>query len=219
MQDTVGANGVRWPDTEIVLWIDDGQREVVNLLPSAYTKRATPTTVAGTRQDFASLSITDGLQVINVVRNFNATGTTPGRAITVRPMAWINDQRPNWHNDTAAEAVHYFFDPADPKAFYVYPPASGNTKVELIYSAVPPQFTTIGSAIALDDIYFNALVHYVLFRAFSKNTAYTRNPALAANYYQLFMQSLGVKDVRVKTLDANAQMQANGAGVASAVTG
>ena len=216
LQDIVGVTGVRWPVNEQKLWLSDGQREVVMNLPSAFVKAAKPTTTAGTRQDLGTLGLTDGLQPIKVVRNFSADGATPGKAITIKPMLWLDEQRPNWHNDTPAPAVHYFFDSAEPKAFYLWPPASGSTKVELVYSAAPPEVTDLSAVLALDDIYSNALQYYVLFRSFSKNATYTKNPQLATGYYQLFLQSLGIKDARVKALDANQQMMADGAGVAGA---
>ena len=216
LNDTQGSNGVRWPADELLLWHNDGQREVVLNLPSAFVKTAKPTTQAGTRQTFEGLGISDGLQTIRVARNFSSDGNTPGRAITVRPMGWLDDQIPEWHSATAAPAYHYFFDPSDPKAFYLYPPASGSTKVELIYSAVPPEATAISQAIAVDDIYANALQYYMLFRAFSKGATYTKNPQQATTYYQLFLQSLGIKDQRVAALDANKQMLQDGAGVAGA---
>jgi hypothetical protein len=216
LQDIVSGTGVRWPASEQMMWFNDGQREVVMNLPSAYTRMARPTTVGGTRQDLSSLGLNDGIQPIKVVRNFLADGVTPGRAITVKPMLWLDEQRPNWHNETPGPAVHYFFDPGEPKAFYLWPPAPGNTKIELVYSAAPSELTDLSNVMALDDIYANALQYYILFRSFAKNATYTKNPQLAAQYYQLFLQSLGIKDSRVKAMDANQQMMADGAGVAGA---
>jgi hypothetical protein len=214
LQDIVSGTGVRWPSTEQLLWFNDGQREIVMNLPSAYVKMARPTTLPGTRQDLAGLGLNDGIQPIKVVRNILADGLTPGRAITVKPQLWLDEQKPNWHSDTAAPAVHYFFDPAEPKAFYLWPPASGTAKIEVIYSASPPEVTDLAAVMTLDDIYANALQYYLLFRSFAKNATYTKNPQLATQYYQLFLQSLGIKDARVKALDANQQMMADGAGVA-----
>lgn len=216
LNDTHGVGGVRWPADECLLWINDAQREVVIVLPSAFVKAAKPALVAGTRQDFAGLNITDGLSVIRIPRNFNAAGNAPGRAITPRPMAWLDEQRPDWHNDTPGPAVHSMHDPNDPKAFYLWPPATAGDRVELVYSAVPPELAAIANTIALDDIYANALQYYLLFRSFGKNANYTKNPALSAAYYQLFLQSLGVKDQRVRAIDPNRLMVAEGASVAAA---
>ena len=214
LNDTQGSGGVRWPAAELLKWHNDGQRAVVLNLPSAFVKEAKPTTQAGTRQTLAGLGLTDGLQPIRIVCNYSADGSIPGRSITVRPMAWFDDFKPGWHGEPPDEAIHYCFDPSEPKAFYVWPPAPGNSKVLLTYSAVPPEATDIAQTIAIDDIYANALQYYILFRAMSKGSTYTKNPQQAVTNYQLFLQELGIKDARVKAIDANQQLLANGSGVA-----
>ncbi len=214
LQDTNGTTGVRWPATEQILWINDGQREIVMNLPSAYVKTVIAPLTAGTRQSLTGLGFTDGIQFMKLPRNYLADGVTPGRAVTIKPMLWIDEQIPNWHNDAAAPAVHVMFDPADPKTFYVWPKANGTARAEVVYAASPAELASLANTIVLDDIYANALQYYVLFRSFSKNATYTKAPQLAAQYYQLFLQALGIKDARVKALDANLQMAQDGSGVA-----
>lgn len=219
LQDTAGSTGIRWPDTEGLLWINDGLRAVVIELPTACVKTAIRTLLADTRQTLEGCGITDGVQFAKLPRNYNAAGTTPGRAVIVRPMAWLDEQLPNWHNDAAGPAVHYMFDPNDPKTFYIWPKANGTDKGEIVYYAVPAPLAALTDPISIDDIYANALQYYLLFRSFSKNANYTKNPQTAMAYYQLFLQCLGVKDSRVKALDANLQMLQDGAGVAGSQPG
>lgn len=207
------ANGVRWKSAEVLRWINDGQRAVVLVLPSAFVKAEKPTTVAGTRQTLTGLGLNDGVQVQHIPRNFDPTGDTPGQAITVRSQAYLDDGHPDWHNDPPGPAIHYCVDPRDPKAFYLWPPSPAGVRIEVIYSAVPPELASMSTAIALDDIYANALQFYLLFRAFSKSATYTKSPMQAQTNYQLFLQELGVKDARVKALDANLQQLQNGGGV------
>lgn len=196
LQDTQGAGGVRWSAAEMLGWHNDGQREIVMVLPSAYTKATKATPVASeTRQTLAGMSIADGLQIIRPTRNFNSAGSTPGRAITKIPHAVLDQEKPAWHSETATEAIHYTSDPADPKAIYLWPAITGGGKVEIVYSATAPDVAAIGDVIALDDIYSNALQYYMLFRALAKRTANSA-PARqeAAAYYNLMLQVLGVKD-------------------------
>lgn len=216
LQDTVGTVGTRWPEAEILGYINDGQREVCVYAPRACTKTARPLAEPGTRQTAQGLGLADLVRVVNVPRNFNAAGNAPGRAITVQNISWINEHRPNWHADSAADAVNFFFDPDDPKGFYVWPPANGSTRLEVIYHATPQDLGSMGTPIVLDDIYANALTHYVLFRAFSKNAAFVKNPALSAQQYQMFLQSLGVQDANAKKFDPTLRLAGNGSGVASA---
>jgi hypothetical protein len=207
------ANGVRWTSAEVLRWVNDGQRAVVLVLPSAYTRAAKPMLRTGTRQTLPVLGLNDGLQPLSVVRNFDGAGEVSGPAITAKSRAYLDDAYPDWHSDEPGPAVHWFFDPQDPMAFYVWPPAPGNLRAEVVYSAVPPELPSIGNPITLPDIYANALQFYLLFRAFSKSATYTKSPQQADRNYQLFLQELGVKDSRVKTLDANLQQVQNGGGV------
>lgn len=203
-QDTVGGTGVRWPATECLLWLNDGQRETVNQLPKSFTKSATPALVAGTRQTMAGLALTDAIAVIDVVRN-----TVSGRAITKRDRAWFDEQRPTWHIETGAVVFHWIYDERDPKAFYVYPAALG-VAVEVIYAATPADLATLAAVITLDDIYANALQWFVLFSFYSKDAVYAKSPQLASQYWGLFMQSLGFRDKAVMMADAKGDAIAAG---------
>ncbi len=210
-QDTNGGSGIRWPAEEALRWLNDGQREVVNVLPSSYTLAAQPDVVASsTRQTLAGLNLPAGIRVIDVPRNI-AAGGAPGRAITLRKREWFDDQRPNWHAEVANDALHYTFDERDPKAFFLYP-AKSSGKVEVIYSAAPADLPNLAALITLDDIYANALQFFVLFSFYSKDATYTQAPAKAGGYYQLFLQSLGVK-ANAELANAMAGMAKSSAGV------
>jgi len=96
---------------------------------------------------------------------------------------------------------HYMFDPRLPKEFLVYPPATTAARLEVIYSSVPLAHTLteaqlINSAttevIRIDDSYFNALLDYVLYRAYSKDAEYAANAQRAVAHYQAFQNALGV---------------------------
>jgi hypothetical protein len=136
-------------------------------------------------------------------------GTTRGRSITKRERAWLDDQLPTWHTVAGAEAVHWMYDERDPKAFYLFPqPASG--KVEIIYSAIPADLGSLAAAITLDDIYANALQFFMLFSFYSKDATYTKNPASASAYWQLFMQSLGLRGTNLAGNDKIGTINATG---------
>jgi hypothetical protein len=85
----------------------------------------------------------------------------------------------------------------------VYPPAAASgASAELIYSAYPTDiaepgstalYTAVTGNISVADIYVNALVNYILYRAYSKDSENTQNAALAASFYQLYQSLLGVE--------------------------
>jgi hypothetical protein len=211
VNEATGSSATRWTPAEALLWLNDGQREIVHQLPKANPQRATPTIAAGTRQTLTGLGLTNGIQVLDVVRNMAADGTTPGRAIIKRDRAWLDVRKPSWHSDTASDAYDWMFDDRDPKAFYIYP-AKTSGKIEIIYSALPTDLTVIGDAIALDDIYANALQWFMLFSFYSKDATFNRGQQAAASYWALFMQALGLRDKSVAEASAQGDARVSGNG-------
>ncbi len=190
LQDTTG---VRWPqDTELLLWLNDGQREIVLRKPDAYAQNETVALVGGTKQTIPAT----GIQLLDVIRNMGTGGSTPGRAITRIDREILDEQRPDWHSSTAnAESKHYMFDTRDPKHFYVFPPQHATPgKVEMVYAASPTDLSALSSTITLDDIYSGVLLDYILYRAYSKDADLTPSaPQRAVSHYNAFMASLGAK--------------------------
>ena len=186
MQDTTG---VRWPNAELLNYLNDGQREICALRPDANSVLAAIPLAAGTKQTIPST----GIMLIDVIRNMGS-GSTPGQAIRKVPREMLDSSVPNWHIVTAAAVtLHYTFDPKAPRNFYVYPPANGSTQVEALYSAAPADVAAVGNTITLDDIYANALMDYMMFRAYSKDTEFAGNADRATAYRQSFENSLGLK--------------------------
>lgn len=205
LQDTTG---VRWPsDTELLGWLNDGQREVMVFKPNTNVKNIAIKLATGTKQSLPS----DGVQLIDVVRNMGTDGQTPGRAIRIALREILDAQVPNWHSSTAAaEAKHYMYSVLDPKNFYVYPPqpSSGQGYVELVYGATPAD-ATINGAITLDDIYHNVLVDYILYRAYSKDTEYAADQNRAAAHQNAYIASLTGKAKMEGAVNPNATAPAN----------
>lgn len=188
LQDT---SNVRWPAGELLSWLNDGQREIVGLAPDAYTRTENLLLSPGTKQTIPA----SGIRLIDIPRNMGVTGATPGRAIRPVDRAVLDAQRPDWHSESASTAVkHYTFDRRNPKVFYVYPPQpSVSGYVEITYSASPPDVSA-GQAISIDDIYANALLDYVLYRAYSKDAEYTQNAERAQMHYKAALSSLSNKE-------------------------
>ena len=130
---------IRWALAELLDWLHDAQREIVLRKPDAYAKNTTMVLVVSeTKQSIPS----DGIMLLDVVRNMGAAGSTPGRAITRTDRGILDSQNPNWHIATgAAEVKHFMWDEKNPANFYVYPPqpAANPNYIELIYSAAPAQ--------------------------------------------------------------------------------
>jgi len=185
--------GVRWPRDELLGYLNDGQREVVLLRPEASVTNASKVLTANsTKQSLPA----DAVMLIDVPRNMGAAGTTAGRVIRIVSREILDAQYPNWHVDANAggDIRHFTYDPRDPKTFYVYPKSPATSLfVELVYASSPVATDDAGAVIGIDDIYANALVDYILYRAYSKDAEYAQNSQLAVAYYTAFANALGIK--------------------------
>ena len=193
LQDTTG---VRWLDAELLRYMNDAQREIVNLRPDAAADHANVQLATGTEQAIPDV----GLRLIKVVRNMSAAGgsATGKRVIRIVDREILDSQEPNWHDPTVtgdaahvAIVKHYVFDEDDPRKYYVYPGVSGNAYVEIVFSRSPTDFANTSSAVSyLDDIYANAIIDYVLYRAYMKDAEFAGNAQRASSHYQLFAGSV-----------------------------
>ena len=202
VQDTTG---VRWPFAELLGWLNDGQREVAIHKPSATAKNVAIPLQAGTLQTIGA----GGLALLRVTRNLKTPVTTPrvgGRAVRVVDRDVLDAQHADWHDPTVFPynkvVKHFCFDEADPTNFYVFPGNDGTGALEAVISQSPDNVVSVGDPnvatsyrqpITIPDVYANALLDYVLFRAYSKDADYAGNAERSATHYQLFMGSLAAK--------------------------
>lgn len=194
LQDTTG---VRWPVVdELVLWVNDAQREIALLKPDSSAKNTTVTLAPGTKQEIPN----DGNRLLRVVRNMSAATNGLGkRAVRIVSREVLDAQTPDWHDPTvsgdAAHVLtvkHYVYDEQNPRNFYVYPgvaSSGGSSFVEIIYSANPSTVAQ-GGNLDIPDIFANAVMNYVLYMAYMKDAEYAGNNQRAASHFQLFMSSI-----------------------------
>jgi len=187
--------GVRWTDGEMFDYLSDAQREIANIRPDATAVHSNVQLATGTEQSIP----TDGLRLIKLVRNMSGSGTdaTGARSIRVVTEDSLNTTEPSWHDPTVTgdathgtEVKHYIFDSEDPRKFYVYPGVAGSAYVEVVYSKNPTNIGAATDVIQVDDIFANALINFVLYRAYLKDAEYAGNQNRAGSHYQLFTQSL-----------------------------
>jgi hypothetical protein len=185
------STGVRWQTSELLGWLNDGQRAVVSLKPDASVKNIAVALTVGSKQTIPA----DGIVMIDVVRNMGS-GSTPGAAIRKIQRHVLDEQIPDWHTSAKASAVTLYamFDPRNQKTYYIYPPAASATQIEIVYSCVPVDVATEASTITIDDIYAGPLLDFVLYRAYSKDAEYAGNDGRAAASYAAFLQTLGGKE-------------------------
>ena len=201
LQDTTN---VRWSEAELLRYINDAQREIVNLRPDASADHANVQLATGTEQAIPDV----GLRLIKVVRNMSAAGgsATGKRVIRIVDREILDSQAPDWHDPTvtgdAAHTTvvkHYVFDEDDPRKYYVYPGVSGNAFVEIVFSRSPTDLANTSATLYVADIYANAIIDFVLYRAYMKDAEFAGNQQRASSHYQLFVGSV-TQGAQVQTI-------------------
>ena len=186
------VSGIRWPAPELVAHLNDGQRAIMEVRPDATALSADITLVAGHQQTLAP-----GVNaLLGITRN------TAGRQRAIRQVerSMLDAVEMNWTSGTQKpEVIHFCHDLRKPREFIVYPPVLAGTKVEAVQSMYPadlptpagPTFSSVTGLLSVADTYANALLHFVLFRAWSKDAEFGGNAGLAQSHYALFKAGLG----------------------------
>lgn len=183
------AGSVRWTVPELVRHFNDAQRAVVELRPDATAVEVTLTLVAGARQTLPSTAY----RLLEIPRN--AAGAL--RAIRMVNRALLDAHDQDWYSlPGVTEFQHYTYDPREPRAFFVYPPAAaGATLVALVSQyptdiAVPagltPPLTDVAGSMSLADQFANAVQEFVLSRAFGNDAEVAANADRAQAHLALF---------------------------------
>lgn len=189
------ATNVRWSAAELVRYLNDGQKEILIYRPDATGTTLTVNLAAGAKQMLPE----GAFKLLDVVRN---TGGTKA-AVRKIDQKLLDAQLPEWYNGSTSTVVkHYMYDVRDPRVFYVYPPAAVGAAIEVFYSVYPTAiaepavgaaYTTVSGDISVNDFYSNALIDYVLFRAFAKDAEFGGNAARAQAHYAAFQNGVGVE--------------------------
>lgn len=234
LQDTT-PQFQRWPERELVHWLNDAQVALVKYLPGAAARVDAIKLVAGTRQSIAVIQAANckpgdgstpsapiyGTLMLNPRRNMGSDGLTPGRSIRMVDRDVLDSQTPNWHTVTGADVSSVVFDPLTPRYFYVSPavPNATDRWIEIAYNAAPiaiPNVASVGSeaylasgasttTISVDDEHVDDLVDYVVARANLKDAKYA-DPAKAIAHTNRFLGSLNAKVAAMTGTNPNLRM-------------
>jgi len=171
-------DGTRWPTTELLSYLNDGQREIATIRPDLFVVTQAIPLVTGVKQTIPDACI----NLIEFTRN------TDGAAIRQTDRTMLDLTEPGWYSKTPSKTIkHFCYDPREPDAFYVYPPAAVGASVDAVMSKMPDDAVV---NINCKDTCKNPLIHFTLFRAYQKDAEFGGNAALSAAHYQLFKDTL-----------------------------
>ncbi len=183
------VDGIRWPATELVAHLNDGQREIASQRPDLFTVTNPLPLVPGARQTLPAACI----NLVDILRNTN------GASISLTSRAVLDAVAPGWYSKSPTRnLVHFCYDLREPNVFFVYPPAANGASVDATYSELPadipapsgPTSASVTGVLAGKDTLKNPLLHWVLFRAWSKDAEFGGNASLAQSHYALFLGGL-----------------------------
>jgi hypothetical protein len=194
------VTGVRWAATELQSWLNDSYREVLIFRPDSNTATGTLTCVDGPRQKITA-AFPAATQIVDIIRN--VASASDKSAVKLISRQSLDDMNRSWYATAPAVNIErYAFDPRLPREFLVFPPAAVTAQLEVIYASVPAahtlsdaQLTNTATAevIRIDDSFANALLDYIMYRAYSKDAEDTTNASRAVAHYQAFQNGVGVK--------------------------
>ena len=108
----------------------------------------------------------------------------------------LDAMHPRWEDTEvfaeSAEVLHYCYDDSEPLAFTVFPSNDGTGLVELTACFEPVAATSDSEQIGVRDLFANALLDYMLFRAFDKDSDHPGNAERSAKHYAAYAAAVGV---------------------------
>lgn len=167
----------RWTTDELLLWLNDGQRELVaKVKKDAKVRTYTHTLAPGAKQDNPA----DCVEILDMRQNDG------GNVITPCDRTALDRFAPDWMVKPTDSKVKHWMDDQQPNTFYVYPAQNATpATVVMTYSAVPNQ-VGLTDNIDVREIYADNLLNFILYRAFSKDAEFGGDAARAVAYYQAF---------------------------------
>lgn len=185
VNDVGSITAQRQTDDELLLYLNDGLREMVSLLPKTFSKIGPHVCTGGARQ---KISTTTALRLLDAISANNGGSM---RRFDRQTLDLFN---PDWRVLTPRGVPKEWSDITDdPLSFDVYPPAEVGTVIDVQYVAVPVAFPIDQPIDNVPATLFPALVDYVVYRAESKDDEHVLNQR-AISSYESFLRKLGVRE-------------------------
>lgn len=158
------TSGAQLTDAAILMWINDGQREIVNSNPILRASKTTDLINGQADYTFP----TDRVLVIEAlyVNGYPIKNLTPQAA-----RQFIQQRDPL--AEQTAERPEVWYERAGTITFYPVPNKTFTNGLKLEYIKNPVSLTSLTSAVGIPDRYFNELVNYVIAQALEMDENYS----------------------------------------------
>jgi hypothetical protein len=149
-----------------IKYLNAAIRALILVRPDAGAQTSNVQLAAGVLQTLP----TTALRLLDITRNMGANGSTAGKIITPSDRKHIDYSNLLWPAATGdTEIDNFSYDKENPRIFYVTPPVHATTAVyvEMQVSQLPTAVTTTSSDPGINDVFFEPVVQYMLYKAFS----------------------------------------------------
>lgn len=183
---------VHWTKQNLVNWYNLGARETVVFAPEANMVFESMKLAVGSKQSAPA----NRLAILDVIRNMGTDGLTPGAGVSRTSLVLMTAYARAWSSEVAAAVVRNWA-PESLTTFYVSPPSDGTGYVEIKASAVPAVVVyDVGgeweaALVGVAEKYVNAVLNWILYRAYQKDSDYPGNEARSRNFHKQFLLSAG----------------------------
>lgn len=181
-----------------IKYLNAGIRSLILVRPDAGAVTESVLLVAGIKQTLPSAA----LRLLDISRNMGVDGSTAGRIISPSDRQHIDYANLLWPAATGETAVESFsYDAKIPNIYYVTPPVHATTAVyvEMSTSQLPTKITATGDDPGVNDIFFEPLVQFMLYKAYSaddESAEFQKSAAHLSNFMSMLNieQSQSAKD-------------------------
>ena len=170
-----------------ISYLNAGIRALILVRPDAGATTESVQLVAGIKQSLPSAA----LRLLDIPRNMGTDGSTAGRIITPSKRQHIDYSNLLWPAGSGETYVENFsYDANNPLIYYVTPPVSStvNVYVEMVTSQLPTTLTAVGDTMEVNDIFFEPLVQYMLYKAYAaddEGVEFEKSQAYLQNFFNL----------------------------------
>ncbi|RBO54653.1 hypothetical protein DSD19_04560 [Rhodovulum sp. BSW8] len=205
------AGATRWPLPELLDWLNDATLNICTVKPTACAAFVSLDLTPGTEQALTE----EQTQMLKPVRNIAASGG-PGRSVTIVDAAMLDAHFPAWTDPAVMPATdevrHVIVDVVNPTRFRVFPPNTGAGKIEAHVALRPApiplpansgKLDSYGAEIGISPVYLDAIVDYVVSKAFSKDAATAGAATRSVAHFQRYQSALGIRQQVENTATAN----------------
>lgn len=192
---------IRYEDSKLLDYFNDSLRAMITVRADVGASVEDVPCVAGSQQQ-----LPDG-----AIRLLDVTRVKGGRAVTPIPKEVLDSYDPDWHMRSGSPQ-RYVYDEQTPKVFWLCPAPLTETVIEAKVSRIPPAIaiTELDDAVPVDELYVNAIIEWILFRAFSEDAEGGANLQIAAQHLQIFNDQMGIKTQADVDQGMKKQQQYNG---------